>query len=469
MPVARSLRARVLVWVGVALTVLFTLTVFVLDLTYRQTIDRSRADLLEAQLLGLIALAEPDGNGQLTLPHETINPQFGVAESGLYAVLWDAAGKQIWASQSLVGRSFPPIDLPEPGMQRYVDVDIRDFPRLEALVMGVRWEFQDGQAARYTFGTAVALDRYEGQLRVFRRNVVTWFVGVEITMLVVVLGVLGWVLRPVRRLARQVREVEAGERTLLEGEYPTELVGLAHNLNALIDTERGRLERYRHTLDDLAHSLKTPLAALRTLLGQHKTQDATDATRAAMNHELERMDQLVSYQLRRARASGATGLGTEPVAVEEMIADLCNTLDKVYLSKQVRCEIDVLGEPTFVGDRGDLSEILGNLIENGYKYCRTRVQVTAWNEDARLVVTVEDDGPGMTPAAFALLLGRGTRADETVAGQGIGLAVVNETASLYGGSLSVATSELGGARVRLDLGRAGGPSLLGGERARDGR
>ena len=202
MPVARSLRARVLVWVGVALTVLFMLTVFGLDLAYRQTIDRLRADLLEAQLLGLIALAEPDGNGQLTLPHETINPQFGVVESGLYAVLWDAEGRQIWASQSLVDRSFPPVQLPEPGTERYVDIDIPDFPRLEALVMGIRWEFQDGHANRYTSGTAVALDRYETQQRVFRRNVVSWFVGVELTMLIVVLGVLGWVLRPVRRLAR---------------------------------------------------------------------------------------------------------------------------------------------------------------------------------------------------------------------------------------------------------------------------
>ena len=103
MPVARSLRGRVLVWVSVALVALFTLTVVGLDVAFRRTIDRSRAELLEAQLLGLIALAETDDQGRLGLPHETINPQFGVADSGLYGVLWDANGQQVWQSQSSAG------------------------------------------------------------------------------------------------------------------------------------------------------------------------------------------------------------------------------------------------------------------------------------------------------------------------------------------------------------------------------
>ena len=129
-----------------------------------------------------------------------------------------------------------------------------------------------------------------------------------------------FVLQPLRRLERQVREVEAGERTSLTGNYPSELVGLAANLNALIDTERRRLARYRHTLDDLAHSLKTPLAAMRTLLSELRS-GASGAPVDALQRELERMDQRVSYQLRRARASGATGLGTEPVAVAPIVED----------------------------------------------------------------------------------------------------------------------------------------------------
>ena len=138
-----------------------------------------------------------------------------------------------------------------------------------------------------------------------------WFLGITLTMLVVLSGLLTFVLLPLRRLERQVREVEAGERVKLTGRYPSEIVGLADNLNTLIDTERRRLARYRNTLDDLAHSLKTPLAAMRTLLAEQRAR-AAEPAQDALNRELERMDQRVSYQLRRARATGATGLGTEP-------------------------------------------------------------------------------------------------------------------------------------------------------------
>ena len=188
-------------------------------------------------------------------------------------------------------------------------------------------------------------------------------------MLVVLSGLLTFVLLPLRRLERQVREVEAGERVKLTGRYPSEIVGLADNLNTLIDTERRRLARYRTTLDDLAHSLKTPLAAMQTLLAEQRAQTAEPA-QAALNRELERMDQRVSYQLRRARATGATGLGMEPVAVMPIVEDLKQTLDKVYRDKGVSCVVDVAPNAVFRGDPGDLTEILGNLMDNGYKYCK---------------------------------------------------------------------------------------------------
>jgi two-component system sensor histidine kinase PhoQ len=224
-------------------------------------------------------------------------------------------------------------------------------------------------------------------------------------------------------------------------------------LNTLIDTERRRLARYRNTLDDLAHSLKTPLAAMRTLLAEQRSR-TPEPTRDALHRELERMDQRVSYQLRRARASGATGLGTEPVAVGPIVEDLKETLDKVYRDKRVGCEVDVAPNAVFRGDPGDLTEILGNLMDNGYKYCKSRVRVTASSTPERLVITVGDDGRGIT-AEEAASFRRGKRADESVPGQGIGLAVVRETVELYRGTLDVGRSELGGAELRVELARAG--------------
>jgi len=453
MALVRSLRARVVLWVSVALVVLFALTGVVLDIAFRNNTEQARRELLEVQVLGLIALAD-DSSGELTLPTDAIDPQFEVANSGLYGALYADDGRAVWQSLSLLGRDFPADYLAVAGEERFERIDVPGFPPLEALLMGITWEFPGGRAPDYTFAIALSLEPYNQRQAAFRGILIGWFLGVTLTMLVVVSGLLTFVLLPLRRLERQVREVEAGERVKLTGRYPSEIVGLADNLNTLIDTERRRLARYRNTLDDLAHSLKTPLAAMRTLLAEQRARSG-EPTQDALNRELERMDQRVSYQLRRARATGATGLGTEPVAVAPIVEDLRQTLDKVYRDKRVKCTVDVATNALFRGDPGDLTEILGNLMENGYKYCKGRVHVRASSTSERLVITVGDDGRGITAEEAATLFQRGKRADESVPGQGIGLAVVRETVELYRGTLDVGRSELGGAELRVELARAG--------------
>ena len=454
MALVRSLRARVILWVSVALTVLFAVTIIGLDVAFRESAERALRLDLEAQALGLIALAEPDEIGELTIPVDAVDPPLEVAESGLYAALFDGDGLPLWQSLSLLGRGFPAEGMLRPNERRFVAIDEEGLPPLEVLLMGIDWEFEDGQVARYTVGVAVSLEPYNARRLAFRRNLIGWFAGITLTMLIVISGLLRFVLRPLQRLERQVREVEAGERTSLTGSYPSELVGLAANLNALIETERRRLARYRHTLDDLAHSLKTPLAAMRTLLSELKSGTPGGPT-DALQRELERMDQRVSYQLRRARASGATGLGTEPVPVAPIVEDLKQTLDKVYREKRVTCELKLAPAAAFRGDPGDLTEILGNLMDNAYKYCRSRVRVTTASEPKRLVITIADDGRGITPDEARTLFQRGQRADESVPGQGIGLAVVRETVELYQGTLELDRSDLGGAQLKVELARAG--------------
>ena len=450
MPLVRSLRARVVLWVCVALIPLFAATIVGLDIAFRNSTDRDRRELLDVQVLGLIALAEPGPNGELTMPAD-IDPRFGVANSGLYGALYDSNGRVLWQSLSLLGRDFPTDELAALGERRYVMIDVPGFPPIEALLMGVTWE---DRPTPYTFAIGVSLEPYNQRQAAFRGYLIGWFLGVTLTMLLVVGSLLTFVLRPVRRLERQVREVESGDRVKLTGNYPSELVGLADNLNILIDSERRRLVRYRNTLDDLAHSLKTPLAAMHALLAEQRSQPAEDRSEA-LNRELERMDQRVSYQLRRARASGASGLGTEPVAVAPVVDDLKLTLDKVYRDKRVACSVFVAPGASFRGDPGDLTEILGNLMDNAYKYCAGRVRVKAESTPERLAITVADDGKGIGDEFVAQLFQRGKRADESVPGQGIGLAVVRETVELYRGSLSVGKSDLGGAELRVELSRAG--------------
>ena len=162
----------------------------------------------------------------------------------------------------------------------------------------------------------------------------------------------------------------------------------------------------------------------------------------------------MSYQLRRARERLADGFRHEPVPVAPAVDDLRSRSTR-YRDKRVACETEVVPGAVFRGDPGDLTELLGNLLDNAYKYCRGRVRVHASSADDRLALTVEDDGRGIDDAFASVLFQRGKRADESVPGQGIGLAVVREIVELYHGEVGVARSALGGAQIRVELGRAG--------------
>jgi two-component system sensor histidine kinase PhoQ len=452
--ILQSLRARVLLWVSVALIVLFAITTVGLLVIFQRSSELALRDALQVQLLGLISAAEESDEGELSLPDDAgLDLSLTVPESGVYGVIWDADAVAIWRSASWVGRDWLVEQWPVPGERIYVTVEEDGLPALNALLMGIRWDFHDGSSLPYTFGIAVAREPYVEREAAFRRNLIGWFAVLTVTMLLVLTIVLRYALKPLRRLVYEVGEVETGRRQVVTERLPSELTGLARNLNFLIDSERRRSVRYRNTLDDLAHSLKTPLASIRALLAD-RSVDGEGLSRA-LDHEVTRMDQRIGYQLQRARATGGTGLGLAPVALGAIVEDIVSTLDKVYRDKQVSCELEIETGAKYQGDPGDLNEILGNLIDNGYKYCRKRVLVEITSSVERVEIVVHDDGPGLPEAAEDAVIERGARADESVPGQGIGLAVVAETAELYQGSVRLGASPLGGTAVRVVLPRRG--------------
>jgi two-component system sensor histidine kinase PhoQ len=450
--VLQSLRARVLLWVSLTLVVLFAMTILGLDAIFQRSSTLILRDELQVQLLGLIAAAEESDEEELSLPEDAML-DFGLAvpESGVYGVIWDADGVPIWRSASWVGREWSVTQWPVPGERIYLTVGETGRSALEGLLMGIRWDFHDGSSLPYTFGIAVAQAPHSARVAAFRRNLVGWFAGLTLTMLLVLTVVLRFALKPLRGLVTEVGEIETGRREAVNEELPSELKGLARNLNFLIDSERRRAVRYRNTLDDLAHSLKTPLAAIRALL----TEGALDpaARSRGLNEQVERMDRRIGYQLRRARASGGTGFGLAPVRLEPLVQDIVSTLDKVYRDKQVSCELEIDAGASFQGDPGDLTEILGNLLDNAYKYSAGRVLLEIGSASDGVRIGVQDDGPGIPPEAAGAMLERGMRADESVPGQGIGLAVVAETLGLYQGEIAIERSDLGGAAVRVFLPR----------------
>jgi two-component system sensor histidine kinase PhoQ len=280
-----------------------------------------------------------------------------------------------------------------------------------------------------------------------------WFLGLLLLLLGSLALLLRWALRPVRQVEREISEVESGARSTLSTDQPRELRGIAANMNALLVSERRRVERYRNTLGNLAHSLKTPLAVIRSTLAAE-----TEAMRrsALINQQIDRMDAIVQHQLTRAAASGGAVVGQAAVELGPLLAELRTAMTKVYGHKDLLIEVASTGDARFAGDRGDLFELLGNLLDNACKWCRGRVRVsTSRAFDAsgrsRLRVTVEDDGAGVAPDDRQRILERGARADEQVDGQGLGLAMVRDIVELYDGSLEIGDSALGGARIEVAL------------------
>ena len=285
-------------------------------------------------------------------------------------------------------------------------------------------------------------------------------------------------LRPLRQVEMEIGEIEEGTRASLSEDFPTELSGVARNMNLLIGSERARSDRYRHTLDNLAHSLKTPLAAARALLADSSSQAALGDRG---NEQIDRMDEIVRYQLRMPAAS-ADKLVLKPVPVEQEVLRLVDGLHKVYRDKRPDISIQVEHGMQFRGDTGDFLELAGNLLDNACKWCAKRVQISikpAANSRAAgiaggMLMRVDDDGPGIPEAEVEGLLNRGTRLDESTPGHGIGLAIVKDIARSYGGTIEITTSTLGGARVEAQaleplLHEAHPPSTARARRTRRGR
>lgn len=445
-----SLSRRLLLSVSVSLVAFFGVTIFVLDASFRDVSEHSLQDLLDAQIVALVASAEPQPNGVFAPLSRDLQSRLATPRSGLYAQIRSArAGVPTWRSPSTAGAEVdfgPGLRTGEKSFQ-YSRVQNED---VAIASRGISFEDEARVRRNLTFSVAASLVPYQEQLWSFRQRLFGWFVGLAFVLLGTLGMLLRWVLAPVRRLEREINAVEAGSLESLGDGYPRELSGVATNLNTLLLGERNRMARYRDTLGNLAHSLKTPLAVMRTTLPTCGSYSAS-----ILGTEIDRMSGIIEHQLKRAAYGGAL-LGQAPLSVEPLVSELRVAMLKVYSRKDFSISLSADPHSQFVGDRGDLMELLGNLIDNACKWCTQRVRVTVWTDPAaaakeRLRITIEDDGPGISEGDRARVLERGVRTDESVPGHGLGLAMVRDTVDLYRGTLTVDRSELGGARVSLGL------------------
>ncbi len=447
---APSLVVRLVVGLAALSAILSGLAAVALDFALGQVTLEARRSVLDAQVIALVASAERGAPGVLVAPSPA-EARLSTPGSGLFAEIRNSAGAVTWRSPSSVGSGLDLAARPGPGERIVEELALPDGTRALALSLGVRWETASGQGEEYVLSAAESLEPWFEQ----RASLRLWLAGGAIGLMTLLAGALGAGLRaglkPLRRIERQIAEIEAGQREQLDGLWPRELQGVAGNLNALLAGERSRLGRYRDTLGNLAHSLKTPLAAMHSFLAERD-----DTTRHALEPQLRRMREIVDHQLRRAVLAGA-GMTLAATPVRPLLEELAGALGKVYRERQISFALEASAGVAYPIERGDLFELAGNLADNAFKYCLSRVAIRArawrqpeWRRDG-LVLDFEDDGAGIPEVDRARALERGVRIDESRAGQGIGLAAAREIAAAYGGTLEIGDSRLGGARVTARL------------------
>ncbi|WP_265583838.1 ATP-binding protein [Chitinimonas koreensis] len=387
-----------------------------------------------------MAAAELDPEGGLIMPPSLREPRFSLPGSGLYANVANPNHREVWQSTSTIGLD-PPFPRGLAAGQWLFDEREAGGRSWLAAAYGVKWS--DGPRAQpLTFAVVEDDAGYRRELRQFRTTLWTWLGGAGVVLLVAQTLLLGWGLAPLRRVAREVRAIEAGRQQRVEGRYPTELSALTDNLNTLIEQERARQQRYKDALGDLAHSLKTPLAVLRGALAEPETMAA------AVEAQVARMDGIVQHQLGRAAASGAAHFAP-PLKLEPILRRIVESLEKVYAERDLVFVVECPVGLSWRIDEGDAFEVMGNLLDNASKWARGRIRVRARIEQRTLRLTVEDDGPGFADADAALQ--RGVRLDERVPGHGIGLTVVADIVAAYGGEIRLDRGEWQGGRVSLLL------------------
>ncbi len=432
-----SLRARLLLSAGCVLLVFVLLTAFALDAADQQRAEAAVNDRLQGLVYTLLGALDINDTGQVSIEDADLpDPRLKRPDSGLAAVVTGGDGTILWHSFSTLDLS---VDVPaaDVGQWRFSSPQYSEEPF--SLVFGFSWMVGNKEQL-FRLAVIESPATFLKQRRAFRQSLWLSLSLAALLLLALLLAILHWGLLPLGRLASEVSAVEAGKLESVSEHYPSEIQPLAGGLNALLRNERVRQQRYRNALADLAHSLKTPLAAIRGQLGKPLLD----------TEPLERMQQLIDYQLRKAVAGSGRSFAA-PVAVAPLIDRLLSALSKVHAERGLLFDNQVDPTTQVRLEQGDLLEVFGNLLDNAARFASTRIQITASQQAASISLQVHDDGPGFPDSDRETLLQRGIRADSRSPGQGIGLAVVTEIVQAHDGRIRLGKSPLGGALIEIEL------------------
>ena len=440
MKAGTSIRARLLLGAALVLLAFLTGAGLAVQRANAESVRAAYFGRLQSTIYLLLAAAELNAGGALLIPPEFAEPRLSLPGSGLYAGIYNVLRGEQWQSASTLGQQLPFRRSLQPGQWRTETVDGVSKSFL-SVSYAVTWKasVREAPLVLTVLEDRAAFDREVGA---FTRTLWLWLGAAAVLLLLAQLWLLRWGLAPLRQVASEIRRIEEGEQSRIEGRYPTEISGLTDNLNALIQQERVRQTRHRDALSFLAHSLKTPLAVLRSALAEPAQLPAT------VVQQVSRMDDIVQHQLGRAIAGGAARFAP-PLLVAPIVERIRDALAKVYAEKALDFSVECPLELAWRIDEGDLFEMLGNLLDNAAKWARSRVGVRVWREAGRLCIRIDDDGPGFSDTESVLRLH--VRGDERVPGHGVGLAVVSDLVASHQGELKLSRSSMGGGRVDIAL------------------
>jgi signal transduction histidine kinase len=453
---AHSLALRLFVSATAWAVVILLITGVILSSLYRQAVERAFDRRLNVYLRTLVAdVASPDEMGG-KFPQSLAEPLFELPLSGWYwqVTRLDAGKSDVRASRSLWDGGLPHLQAlgvpagPDGSREGYVSGPEDQRLRL------VERNIDLGDEGHYLVAVAGDAAEINNETRSFDQALIITFALLAAVLLLTTMFQVRFGLAPLKRITDSLAAIRAGKAERLAGEFPVEIAPLARETNALIDANKEIVERARTHVGNLAHGLKTPLSVIVNEASAHKR----DAFADKVLEQAEIMRDQVARHLERARlAARLTVVGSE-TEVTPVVTALARTMEKIHRGKGIAVDVRTDPAARFRGERPDLEEMIGNLVDNACKWASARVAVEVVRErpdpasETQLVrIVVDDDGRGLSPSEREQAAMRGKRLDETKPGSGLGLSIVVELAALYGGELKLGTAPLGGLRAELVL------------------
>lgn len=446
-----SLRTRLIAAAFVSIAVGFMIGHWALSSVFRTYATHQFYAELDEHARELERLVREKTDSGVMLASTFSDPRYDEPRSGYY---WEVrqGDETVLASPSLQGAR---LDIPQdkPGVVPPVHRHAAASPTGKLLLVEKVSQPQaaSGRVMRYIVGTD---ERHlKEMIASFHRVLGATLAVFAAAMILTAIGMVSMTLAPFRRLSRAFQDMRAGVTSRIEGDFPSEISPIISELNELLDATRDMLQRARSQAGNLAHGLKGPLAVVAEeafALEQKGQREASEV----ITEQCRVMQRHIDHHIARARASAVSNLLGASTKVEQAVTPIVSALARVYRDKDITVETNLAPNAAAAVDPQDFSEIMGNVLDNAFKFARRRIAIRSdMSRSGEIALIVDDDGPGLPPEARDVVFEIGARWDETKSGGGLGLAIVRELTQLYGGGCRLEESPLGGLRVVLNLKR----------------